>query len=111
MHECAAAEREVRPGTVLAVLADRVVAGLAGGAVLQLGGRRRDAVDEKHEVEAVAGALVETDLPDDPKQIRAVELARGRIDLEVGFEIRELDGHALLGEALAEEMDRAVLVE
>ena len=75
VHERAPAEQEVRRRS-LAVLADRVIDGLARVAVLQLGCRCGNAVDEQHEVDAVTALGIEAHLAHDPKPVVLIEDAR-----------------------------------
>jgi hypothetical protein len=111
VHEGAATEQHVRGRAVLAVLADRVVDRLPGVAVLQLRGGGRNAVDEQHEVDAVARLGVETHLANHPQEIRVVEDACAGLQLEIGLEERQSQRDPLLGDAASQCSDRSTLVE
>jgi len=111
VHEgTAGEERELRVPT-RAVLLDRVLDGLSRPAVLELRGRGRDAVDEEHEVNRIAGPGVEADLPNDAEAVRRVGGRGGPVDRVGRPELTEREGDAALGEPAPEDMDGAVLVE
>ena len=104
-------ERHVPCVAVFAVLALGVLDGLVRERVLQLRGRDRDAIDEETDVERPVAGRVVRELARDGQTIRLVQ------GVELGgqtmgrLEVRESDLDAVVVQPVAQDIDRAALVE
>ncbi len=114
VHERALDQQGVARVTVVAVLADGLLHVPAGGGVLvlQLRGGGREAVDEQDEVERVLRAPgVVVDLAHDREPVGLVQGEARPIGLQVGTEVAQAKGDALLGDPVADQVDRPALGE
>ena len=111
VDEGTAREGDVGRVPVLAVLGDGVLDVLVGEWVLQFGGGGRDAVDEEGQVDGVVGVGVVGELAGDGDAVGGVEGREGRREAVCGLEVGELDRDAEVDDAVAEDVDRASVVE
>ena len=108
----APAEDEVVRVAVGAVLRDRVLDGLLGERVLELGGRDRDAVDDQDEVERVAGVgLGVVQLPHDAEAVGGIPLALVVVESTRRLEGAQPHGDPGVLHGSAQHADRAAMVE
>ena len=89
------------------VLSDRVLDGLAGQRILELGREDGYAVEEEHEIEAplVPGAV--PNLSDDREKVRPVEPPRFLVEAARGAKVREPERAAHVLEAAPEDIKSA----
>ena len=85
--------------------------GLVGERVLQLRRRDRDAVDEEAQVEGLRGPGLVRELAGDRQAVGEVPLGQLGRQAVGGLEEREADLDAVVVDAVAEDIDRAALVE
>ena len=111
VDERATREGHVRGIAVGPVLVLRVLDGLVRERVLELGRRDRDPVEEEREVERLGRGRLVRELAGDRQAVRLVE--RGELGREAvrGLEEREADLDAVVVDPVAEDVDRAALVE
>ena len=112
VHERPAAEDQVVGVAVGPVLRHRVLDGLVGQRILQLGGRDRDPVDHQDHVERVRGIRLRVvQLPDDTQPIRGVAPGLLLVETTRRLEEAQPDAHARVLHRGPQHADRAPVVE
>ena len=93
------------------VLPHRVLDGLAGERVLELGREDRDAVQEQHHVEALLVLRAVADLADDREEARRVQAPRLLVEPARGPEEGEPEPAAHVLHAVAKDIERAAALD
>src|SRR6266511_1554300 len=107
----AARERDVRWVAVAPVLRDRVLDVLTRERILQLRRRDRDPVEEQREVDRLRLVGRVRELADERETVRLVARDKLRSERVCRLEVREPELDAEVLDAVAEDVDRAALVE
>ena len=89
------------------VLPDRILDGLAGERILELGGEDGNAVQEQNQVEALFVLDAVPDLPGDREEVRPVEPPRLLVEPARRAEVREPEPAAHVLETPPEDLERA----
>ena len=110
VHERPPAEGDVRRVALGSVLVLGVLDGLMRERVLQLGCRDRDAVDEEAQVEGLRCRRIVRELSRDRQAVGEVALGQFRREAVGGLEVRQADLDAVIVDAVAQDVDRAALV-
>ena len=102
----AVGEERLARVAVRLVLPDRVLDGLSGQRILELGREDGNAVQEEHEVEAPLVPDAVSDLTGDGEEVRPVEPSRLLVEPARGTKVREPERAAHVLEAAPEDLER-----